>query len=370
MADPSTFTIRELTGDKRTLVLAGRALPYQPIAYEGRMRAEFTHYPGLPVATIQMLGAMEGPSTFTGMWKDRFVKSLTDSGAVHEPEAVALFNGVQVEDSRALVDAMDSIRLAGQLLEVTWDTIIRHGVLTTFRPTWTRREDVEWSVEFTWSSRGETPSPVAIPAAPAVDDLAARARTLFEQITAAAESTFQVADNFASTVGGLLERIDEAVTAIENGASGTAALILSPVEAGNRVLAAVQTIKDAAVELISVVESTPANVVRTVTGTVDELTFGQNLEAEDYTWGLKVSARDLRTLAAEEGDRLRHTTQAADVRASFTAREDMDLRQVSTLYFGTPDEWRRLAAYNGLSSSRLAAGQLVLIPRSTNQISA
>lgn len=369
MADPSSFTIRELTGDKRTLVLAGRALPYQPLTYEGKMRAEFTHYSGLPVATIQMLGAMEGPSTFNGMWKDRFLKSVTDAGALNDPEAVALFNGVQVEDARALVDALDSIRLAGQLLEVTWDTIIRHGVLTAFRLTWARREDVEWSAEFTWSSRGETPSPVAIPATPAVDDLAARARTLFEQISDAARSTFQVSDFFASTIGGLLVRIDEAITVIEDGANGAAALILTPVEAGTRVLAAVQTIKDASVEVIATIESTPASAVRTVAD-VGELTFGQVLEAESFTWGLKESARDLRTLAAEEGDRLRHSTQQADVQASFTAREDMDLRQVSTLYFGNPDEWRRLAAYNGLQSSRLAAGQLVLIPRSTNSISA
>jgi hypothetical protein len=41
----------------------------------------------------------------------------------------------------------------------------------------------------------------------------------------------------------------------------------------------------------------------------------------------------------------------------------MDLRDVSTQYYGTPDEWIRLMLYNGFNTSRLIAGDVVIVPR-------
>jgi len=69
----TVFSIRELTGDKRTLDLRTRALPYRPLTFTGTMRAEFTAYPGNPVRTAQVLGASEEDTTVKGYWKDRFI---------------------------------------------------------------------------------------------------------------------------------------------------------------------------------------------------------------------------------------------------------------------------------------------------------
>jgi len=46
----------------------------------------------------------------------------------------------------------------------------------------------------------------------------------------------------------------------------------------------------------------------------------------------------------------------------FQARDGMDLRTVSTQFYGTPDEWQSLMVFNNLLSSGLVAGQVIFVP--------
>ena len=52
--------------------------------------------------------------------------------------------------------------------------------------------------------------------------------------------------------------------------------------------------------------------------------------------------------------------------ASFVAAQNMDLRDVSTRYYGTPDNWQQLMQFNGFASSKLNAGDLVWVPKQGN----
>jgi len=194
----STLTIEELTGKKRRLVLKGSGLPRQGAGWASRTVVATRWNPGNPDATQHVLSPQEMPSDWQGEWNtNRLVVApceFIDSGGLHE---VAL--------AYQLAEALDSIRLGGQLLRVTWINtatrfssagrissrdelrITRVGRITEFEPRYRTLDDVQWSVTFEWSGRG-------LALAPTLEfrgeDLIAAARTAMAALDGAVRAVF------------------------------------------------------------------------------------------------------------------------------------------------------------------------------------
>lgn len=364
MGTPSTFSITNVTGSERMdLRLRGRALPYQPYTLEGNMRAEFTWYPGNAVATVQMLGAEEKTTSVNGMWKDRFIKNITDDNKSVIPTAVALFNDKQVADTAALCAVIERIRLAGQLVRVEWDTLVREGVLLRFRQSWKRIEDVEWEMEFQWVSRGEKQAPVTLPTTTSSDSFSKELRSLVDLLTTALNPpAFAVVADFTDQLNSHISEIEGAVAQVEGAVQNSVDQISSPAETAERALAATQTISGQASAIVTLVESFPPLFVIS-TATRQALGFEDALSADSYTRGIKAQARALQLTASEQANTLRAQTRQEQLVASFVARGPMDLRDVSQRFYETPDQWRTLLQYNNLASSKIAAGTLILVPK-------
>jgi len=366
MADPSTFSIVATTGnDRLDLKLRGRALPYQPLTFEGSMRAEFTWYPGNAVATVQMLGAEEKATTVTGMWKDRFIKSVTDEGVSVNPTGVALFNDQQVADVFDLASKVEQIRLAGQILRVEWDSLVREGILMRFRQTWKRREDLEWEMEFQWISRGEKQAPVSLPASQSPDTYSQQLRALLNNLVAAVSPPeFPVVEDLTLRIDAAVTEITSAVTEVESAVSYSVETVQAPVEASERALAATQTIVNQASEIRTAVEETPALFVISSTDR-QSLGYEDALAADEWSRNVKDQAKAMQLTASEQADTLRTNARQEELIASFIARAPTDLRDVSRKYYGTPDQWRTLLQYNALESSKVDIGTLILVPKIT-----
>ena len=364
MADASSFTITELTGKKRSLELKGRALPYQPFEMGAKMRAEFTWYPGNPAATIQVLGNMEKPSVVRGLWKDRFIKQVDNNNNVVQNTAVALLDNQPLADAKAVKDAVESIRIAAQEVEVKWDDEVRRGLITDFTWRYLRREDIEWECEFSWGNRGTPQVPTSISSAPDTGDFFSQLSTKLDELKTTIDTSLRVVEDFTSGIETFVAQMDDAVLEIENAAKGVADSVLSPFEAAERTLAAAETVKNAASGVITLVESFPPQSIQKVLD-VTQVSFSTALESADYTRGIKDKAKELETISAEQSDELKRQTRSEDLLASFSARGPMDLRDVSQQYYNTPDEWRRLMLFNDLSSSRINAGTTVLVPKLT-----
>lgn len=362
MGDASTFTIKEATGKKRRLDLRGRALPYRPYSLKGKMRAEFTWYPGNAVASVQLLGASEDGTTIKGQWKDRFIRSEDDNGNSVNPTGIATLDGRQVEDCMALVNAVDSFRMGGQLVEVTWDEITRVGIITDFAPTWNQREWVEWELSFGWVSRGEKESPITFAKPPDATDFANQMSNLVTQLSDIVVPTFNLAQSFVDKIYGFATTISNTVNELEDLTFQVSNQVLTLSEAGSSTLACAETLKSASASIISLLGATPLRAMRNATtGTAQ--TFGEVLETDVWQRSVKGVVREIETTAAEKGDTLRATVNQTDLLATFVARAPTDLRDVSLIYYDTPNEWRRLMQYNGLSSSKLARGALVQVPK-------
>lgn len=154
------FTIKELTGDRRTIELEGRAAPFKPYRLSGGHRVDLTRPPGSPNATAQLVGPDEDTTSINGRWSDRYLGRAAAFGDT----PIAVVDGIAASTCRELVALIDDVRVQGQLLEVTWDATLRIGFMTKFVQEWQRGEVVEWEMEFSWVGRGEPEDAAVFPA--------------------------------------------------------------------------------------------------------------------------------------------------------------------------------------------------------------
>jgi hypothetical protein len=367
----SAFTIAEQTGRKRVLILKERALPYRPFTLSGSMRAETTWYPGNPIASMQVLGNEEAPTTITGRWADRFLRSIDDEGRAVQASAIALLGTggagatQPVANVVELAKTVDSIRREGQVVEVTWDQQIRHGIVEQFVQIWDRAEILNWEITFKWISQGEREVPISFALEVDQKSLSAKFNTLYDQLHTSLAAPFSLVEDIQRALDEMDAIISDAIGSITDTTANITDAVLTPATAVKRTLAAMETIKEGALRIENIVSSKAARALIN-TDEIDALSQGQTLTAESYVRGVKISARLLKTTAAEQNDTLTRRDDEQEILAVFTAHTNMDLRDVSTRFYGTQEEWRRLLKYNGLTSSKLLAGMFIMVPRLIN----
>ena len=372
MGEPSSFSIIELTGPKNSLVLKGRALPYRPFTLAGGMRAEFVWYPGNPRASIQVLGSDEKGTTINGMWKDKFIKSFTDPipllgipaiPVIGQP-GIAEFNGQPLGDVFDIVRVVDGFRRRGQLIEVGWDAHIRQGILANFKHSWLRREDVEWEMEFMWASQGEPFTPISFGIAVPGLEIANELRAALREAQLRADAPFSVVASVQNRISDAFDELESAVATVRDISEKVVQGILGVIAGARLILAALETVKDEAGNVDDAVISLPARGLRNVPD-ITTLTQQEAVEAEVYSRQLRLSTHVLQTVAVLRGLELAQSTTNEEIVATFIARQGEDLRDVSTRFYGTPEEWKRIASFNGASGSGLDARQVVLVPKLT-----
>ena len=384
----TSFTFQELTGEKRRLSLTGRALPYRPLSLSGTMRAEVTYYPGSPEPTLQMLGSTEEETTITGMWKDKFITA--DSG-------FALLNNNPLVDAKSLVDAVDDMRRKGQLIEISWDEIVRQGYISQFEQTWDSRRDVSWSITFVCINQGDTVPAANIASISKPDQFAATIQNTLETSAQAFGpdilQKFLVAVRLPRAGGNLTEKFKKLAQAASIVPSiNKSSLFLNRAKefslrfsteirlarnaldnALNGINNKAQLVEDVLARSNAVLEQASLFGRKMRSRPLEEyiLNAAANSTTVGHVLAIAASARELsgnmRSLAHEMAN-TRVTTKSvkkkdtAPISAPFVARQGDDLRKVARIMMGDANAWRVIAAYNNLQSSELEPGQRIYIP--------
>jgi hypothetical protein len=348
------FTIEERSGDKRHVVLTGRALPYRPLSLSGTQRNTVEWYTGNPIGVLQVYGAKEEPTTINGQWKDVFL------GAA----AYATVDGDTISTVTELSDVIDDIRVKGQEVKVTWLDRVRFGVLSRFTQKWFTGHDLEWEIEFTWIAKDDvTLQTIPFTSSTAASDIADTPNQIdavTSQLTPA-QAGFSTA--FDSAAQGPVDDIDEQTLIV---------------------LDLVDELFDAVAQVAQYATTTP-DAQRRVSGVLDGIkleasgerdlwqdeadgarlniggTFGDVLADRASIRQQAAVSDQAAVLAAAQQKQILATIQS-QVLAVFQARQGDDLRRVSTLYYGTPDGWQGLMLYNELRDDVLDAGQTVVVP--------
>jgi len=343
------FSIVELTGQLREVELLGRALPYQRVAFGGSTNHRLTFYPGNPSGTMQVLASTLEPTVIQGTWKDRFLPG--------QVEAVG-FEGLSPGDTATaerVVQAFEALRRSGQRLRVQWYSVVREGILSRFTPSWIRPQDVEWEAEFVWFQEALSapraaeevaePKPALRSSMDANDEAvrSTRGRAALPAYRAALSAALrservQLAQVFSGLNAITLTAPGASITEPVNLVASSASTIRSEVEGAAVLLSDLpytEAITSDSVLGVLSIESWRRTVART-----------QDVLAAEAT---RVARRELERDVAPRGQ-------------TVVVPGDATLRGLALRYYGSSDDWQRIADANGLVDSLVLAGTTVYIP--------
>lgn len=390
-ATAPVLLFHELTGpEHRQVVLGGRALPFRgSLKFAGDMRLESTPYVGYPRVNQSVLGAQEQGTEMNGEWHDRFLLDPSTTSAVLRASAESstpgevAFARTEIRTARDLCVLFDDIRVSGRLLRVTWMHIKRLGRIATFEQDWQNPHDVKWRMKFDWIGRDDQvglPSPtrtslVGIAKALNTGYVDLHTATNFDGVGALDPGFADRIDTVVGRVRNTIDNLGDAIEARLSSVSNTA-------DALRRVLSLAADARDGAQDVIDSLNDTVAasmlagsvarqdvdstsGVFRGRESLSDFLGIdpGDQIAAACQQMGAIRAARALRHIAARQRQQAIRDLDN-EVIAIVHLREQEDLRDIATQWYGTPDDWNAIRTFNGLSSSTAPPGTLILVPAS------
>lgn len=337
-----SLEIEELSGPRRFLSLSGRALPYRGPGWETTMRHSLSWKAGSPVGTLQPLGPQEEPTTFHGVWKDRFVGSFITAGGFDFDIALA----------QDLCRAMYVLARSGNEIRVTWGPFVRSGILHRFKAEPDRTQDIAWEAEFVWNSfDDQKPAPASAPNEPVVG-LKDKLNLMDDQV---AFEPPNLEPNFsASAVAGITALRDKAGVVFDKVRAVNTA-VATPGQVIGAIATAVADIQVTAEDEMSRLLDAPGEFVRSLDRLVDVLSF----ESWRRSQARAVHAFRYSAQLTEAGQREQASPGSVGV---VQMPAGVTLRALAASIYGTPDAWQLIASANGLTGSDVPAGTPLLIP--------
>lgn len=368
------FTIQEVTGPLRAVILRGRSLPYRGVPWEGEQRIELKWFPGNPVAQSQVLGVTLLPTTLEGMWKDAFLadpesraqlvnfapvgpagtpgsrlvggQSFTSSVAVPGQTGFA-------ERARTLRDALDLIWRSGQLLRVEWGSMVRYGHLK--RAAWTheREEDIRWEMEFVWTGTALAAPRPKKPLALSPFNLSSTMAASLAAVEAALAKVYSKVPVVLAGAAALTSTVDGYLDALD----GITKLAFVPAAVLGGLLQQCTQIKQSALAIATTVRQLPPAYQAQSEGQDPAKTNTAQEAAQAVLYNLL----QLGLLAADQYAELARLQNDGVLGYAVVAGNET-LRDLATRFYGDPGSWTYIASANGLKTSAPPAGTVVVIP--------
>lgn len=387
----SSIFIEELGGQKRTLTLLGSGLPLQGAEWGGEMVVDTSWNPGSPVATQQVLGPTEAPSDWEGQWRTNRLAALPCELTSSQGDQVIVL-------ADALRDTMDSFRISGQLLRVTWISKpgrkrVRTGRLTKFSSSDERADDLAWHATFTWIGRdnaaavaisdADTTIADARAAALAATDAASQVEaqsiitanaqtplgpTPFSlgQLEAIANGPRDLARQFARTVTSISSRINQLADIISTVRDAPAAVLNQLVNASTSAIEASSNFVNAITRNGPETLSVDSRVASMLTAS----SYFSNIQDAAETVALQAAASRTaaarrRTAAARVGTDARSLTGPGDLRDVIVPRQGTTMLAISRQYYDGADLSYELSRANGLPGDTIVPprGPIIIPPR-------
>lgn len=348
------FSIEELTGARRSIALGGRSLPRRGVGWGVEMRKKQTWYPGAKRGTIQVLGPQYMDTHLSGAWKDRFLRGQVEASGFAEQFGGRsnVLSASHPTTAAELVAVFYSICQAGNALRVSWQNETREGILASFLPTYgvPSGNDVEWEMVFAWEGAGEPPAVVSTEE----PDARAQQRQEMANVDNAAASP-TTTNNATRSLVATTQRSTRTLGGGMFDALRSIPLSFPPLEPVSSLVSLTEQMRT----LLEDERERLADVPRQVTTLSDRVLDLVNVES--WRRSLSAAQRDL-----EAGCMTRASNASKKVLPGaltvVTVPGSTTLRDLSLTYYGSADDWQRIADTNGLSDSYVAAGTVLVIP--------
>ena len=231
-------------------------------------------------------------------------------------------------------------------------------------------------MDFSVLSQNEAVVPTAQQNAPNLADQAVQALQqaqnvadeLLAETTKLADASLTFTNLFATASTQFDNLTSTAASAIYNATSSVASYEQAPFDAARRIAASASgLVVSASQTLGTAVDRALSDCVEFgAWGTQDDAPMGIQIAGNSVQRSFNNAVQSVRYNNALTRYSLEQQLQQ-ELSASFVASQNMDLRDISTRYYGTPDNWQQIMQFNGLTSSKLNAGDLVWVPKQGNQ---
>ena len=360
------LSIQETAGQNRSLLLKGPALPPAGSISFGSVASLQTRHYGAR-STQQVVGFNDEPISISGTW---------DTVRLSRGE-FAYFRSAPVYVAQALEEALEDLRKGGEVLRVQFGHRVRYGRISKVKTTPQGWGELAWSLEIVPIRRDDqeikqkrVPSP----------------ETASDAFSAAMEAALGGIEWFEDQVSEGVETFDKLMNRYVDGPLGV-------VNAGSRAFQQAVRGVEHAVDRLSGVGIDYTNALIDWREAFERIGgIADVIRSNCYDWQVSIetlipeafaatnnpvaqldaleelgSTLHLERNFAEEAARLlarsQDVLQGADNGFRMhTMRDGEDLREVSERYYGTPDYWPQLAAYNGFGSSRGGLRRDVTVP--------
>jgi hypothetical protein len=351
MIDDNVMVLRELDGQARTVRLTGWGLPHRPFALKTKHRATVTWNAGSGEGETTVMGASLEPTPAHGAWHTRWLGDTTGGSSI-------TVNDAPVLTATDAVLLFESICDEGQEVEITWNHVVRRGILEDFEASYLTVHDVEWSCTFNWHGKG---SREAAPPA----DLQGSAGKLER----AADALDAGVANVKATLAPSLPIDVRVMATLQSGVRTMAATAAQVRALTSAVYGRASPSADARARAVSLLNTMAADAgaasarldAATLVVPAVDRTRSTFVAARAYQSGVAQALRAVRYEAAHRRAVLA-AAAAEETYAVHIGGEGEDLRSVARRYYGTPYPWRGLMLWNGLTTDRLRAGQRIAVP--------
>ena len=419
--DDTVVTLRELTGQQRTIRLSGRALPFAPMTEKFEHTVAMTKIPGSSERTAHVLGFNPGEQDWEGRWDTRYMNGaplfeIADtSGQLWQTVNTAMMAHAILLD----------VLCQGQQVEVSYGASQSGGYgvspYMTLRGFVTRVEFpihnwwvIEFKVHFEWTSLGAVSAPSAGASPPDTSSWADKATAA---MNAAMDGFDGIQAAYDATVGAQLTNV--------NNVLATANAVVAKVDGlyNGIVLNTLQQIATMQQQI-----ATLANEVETLAGEPADMARSIAILAGNVwqtAWDIETNAVALMAQYREAGEAWQNayppskteflpfvwnsdattspdSTDTADqevtqiqsamavamamrdlltecqklkqaalkyanptLKCVYPVKDGDSLRSVSVAQYGVPDNWLQIAAANGLLRDDLSGVQYLKIPAVT-----
>jgi hypothetical protein len=338
---PEGMLIEEILSNGQTgerVRLVGNMLPKEKLKYGGSLRMKKEFYSGYSEPSVQVFGPEESDVTINGKFKDkRYNREL---------------KGASLEISQ-LVDAM---RIRGNVVRVVLGEWERYALISKTDFELFKISDIDYSITFSIIGFNAPKNAVFLQRNKVYPF--AINKELIDAAIGFQDTYSSIPDSVPRSIADLLEGAISSVASAFAAVTGFIDSIVTTVQdIGKAIERAKGMIKYAQTKILAYKKMVggfkPFDSTQALTGQYNNAKF--------YSKSLSAAGGLLALLA-----RLRAQL------SSFTGnlplgrhlvREGDTLQKISVKFFGTSDNWKKIYDFNGLSSTELATGRLLDIPR-------
>ena len=340
-----TLRIRQLEGSRKVLVLSRLAGPLAGATWGVRQRGEVMRAPGNSVGRALLLGGEDQSTEFEFRWLDRRLINSRD----------ALLGDQPIETADELVRQVRLMVRESALVSVEWRGNEQLGMLREVEPTEGRLGDYEVTLEVEWIAASTfqaliAPTTMVDPSdtyEDLLEDWTQTIRDVVRPLTMAADKVEDM-ERAVGTVNTALRRAGAIALELQRGVTAIAGVRRSMAGALSGVATAAKGLADS-VSLggAEIAQTTEPRAV------IQSYVMRSSLQRQAYR---------MRRMALLAAGRMAEDADP-DLYGIHLAVQGEDLRMVAVRQYGSLDVWRDLARYNGLTGTRLVAGQRIRLPR-------